>query len=822
MSLHRIRRPIDDSLGAVVPYGAIDAAGDIDLRGQGIMRSYGMRGFSPEGTAKEEVAAVATRLAAGMSQLGTGDMIHVIGHRLPATAYPEREFPTRAAWLIDAEHRAQFTTNHYWRTQLSLYLTHQYESALAGGVKAKLFASGQASTRPREELMQAQTRQLWASFEDAVADTLGLYRRTPQAIVRDLALMVTGKDYAPLVPAPGVRLNEVISSERWYGGVAPWVGDLHLRPVCITAYPAATVAQMLAVFWRHPGHMTLAARFICQDAQETQEQLQLERTFWVRTQLGSLVDIVARALNIPRRRTINQDVEQQIAEVDGAIAAAAGGLPFGWGTITLIIYDTDPERATLRARDMVKDCYALGLPARLEDANAAEAIMGAWPGNGWSNVRRPMISAGNFADLILPVTHWPGTPSIDSPFFPAGTPVPLICGGSGREPFNLPSHVAGVANQLIVGPTGSGKSGLLGVIMAATTGLAGARIVALDLDYSSYVLAHALQADYRELAADGSSPLCPLAHLDGANSLGWIFDWFMRLFARWPELALDETEVQDLTRALELAKTHGLRTLTLFTHLLQHPRLRAGLSNYITGGKWGHVFDGNPATGTGLPPLTVYELRGLVALGERAAAPAMELILHDVEAGMGATPTFIYFDEAWRMLSDEVSSDWLYSAIRTFRKRNAGITLATQSLTEIANSPYRDLLLECCPGKIFLPNPEAKGAYVREAYLKLGLTEREIELIASATPRRQYYFHSSQGRRLFSLDLGPLALALCAATGHQDVTQARELLAQYGTANFLEAWLHARGLGEVSLSMKAAAAPALIELKNANGQVFDA
>jgi len=120
MSLHRIRRPIDDSLGAVVPYGAIDAAGDIDLRGQGIMRSYGMRGFSPEGTAKEEVAAAATRLAAGMSQLGTGDMIHVIGHRLPATAYPEREFPTRAAWLIDAEHRAQFTTNHYWRTQLTL------------------------------------------------------------------------------------------------------------------------------------------------------------------------------------------------------------------------------------------------------------------------------------------------------------------------------------------------------------------------------------------------------------------------------------------------------------------------------------------------------------------------------------------------------------------------------------------------------------------------------------------------------------------------------------------------------------------------------
>ena len=146
------------------------------------------------------------------------------------------------------------------------------------------------------------------------------------------------------------------------------------------------------------------------------------------------------------------------------------------------------------------------------------------------------------------------------------------------------------------------------------------------------------------------------------------------------------------------------------------------LANYISGGKWGHIFDGeaiSPPPGGGA--VTVYEMRGLVALGERAAAPATELILHGAEMAMGTHPTFIYVDEAWRMLSDEVSADWLFDAIRTFRKRNAGITLATQSLTEIANSPYRDLLLESCPGKIFLPNPEAKGEYVREAYLKLGL-----------------------------------------------------------------------------------------------------
>jgi type IV secretion system protein TrbE len=187
--------------------------------------------------------------------------------------------------------------------------------------------------------------------------------------------------------------------------------------------------------------------------------------------------------------------------------------------------------------------------------------------------------------------------------------------------------------------------------------------------------------------------------------------------------------------------------------------------------------------------VTVYEMRGLVALGERAAAPATELILHGAETAMGSHPTFIYVDEAWRLLSDAVSAEWLFDAIRTFRKRNAGIVLATQSLNEIANSSYRDLLLESCPGKIFLPNPEASGAYVREAYLKLGLSEREIEIIAHAAPRRQYFFHSTQGRRLFTLNLGPIALRLCAATGARDVEAARALIQAYGAEHFLNAWL---------------------------------
>jgi type IV secretory pathway VirB4 component len=658
-----------------------------------------------------------------------------------------------------------------------------------------------------QHLADPSTQELSANFDPAakacrlfvddgsgpmrpLGGTIELRRLSAEETFRDLILSVTGKDYPAILPTGYVRLNEVIASERWYGGVAPAVGELHLRPVCVTGYPGATAPQWLALLLRNPGLLTLSARFITLDPVDAQDALRLERLHWVRETKGTFLDILRNTIwPSSARKNPNQDAEIQLASVNEAITAAAGGLPFGWMTITGVYRGTDTDRVTAAARNGVKDLSAIGITARVEDANADEAVVGTWPGEGVANVRRPMVNAGNFAELTLPVEHWPGTQFVDSPFYEPQTPVPLACGGTGNEPFYPPTHIGGVSSQLIIGPTGAGKSAALGAMVAGATGLPHARIVWLDVDYSSFVLAHALGATYIELAADNSSALAPLRHLDDENGLGWCFDWFSRLFLRW-DLSLNEAQAADLTSALELAKSQGIRSLGIFVTLIQDPRLRGILANYVAGSKWGHIFDGEaiaPPPGGGA--VSVYEMRGLMALGRRAASPATELILHGVECAMGAHPTFIYADEAWTLLSDEVSSDWLFDAIRTFRKRNAGIILATQSLTEIANSSYRDLLLESCPGKIFLPNPEASGAYVREAYLKLGLSEREIEIIAKAAPRRQYFFHSAAGRRLFTLNLGPLALRLCAATGARDVEAARALLKTYGPELFCEAWL---------------------------------
>jgi hypothetical protein len=133
--------------------------------------------------------------------------------------------------------------------------------------------------------------------------------------------------------------------------------------------------------------------------------------------------------------------------------------------------------------------------------------------------------------------------------------------------------------------------------------------------------------------------------------------------------------------------------------------------------------------------------------------------------------------------------DWL----RTLRKKNAAVVLSTQSLVEVASSPQRDVILESCPTKIPLPNPEAQNPVTAELYRKFGLASRQIEMLSFAVPKRQYYYLSPAGRRLFDLALGEATLALIGSGSKPDILRARQLIAKHGDRRAGE-WLRARAL----------------------------
>ncbi len=134
--------------------------------------------------------------------------------------------------------------------------------------------------------------------------------------------------------------------------------------------------------------------------------------------------------------------------------------------------------------------------------------------------------------------------------------------------------------------------------------------------------------------------------------------------------------------------------------------------------------------------------------------------------------------------------EWL----KTLRKKNVAVVFATQSLADVADSAIAPALIESCPTRIYLPNERAFEPQQRQAYERFGLNETEIDLIATAQRKRDYYYASPKGRRLFELALGPVALAFCGASD----STARELIARLERQNssvpFWRRFLKARQL----------------------------
>jgi type IV secretion system protein VirB4 len=154
----------------------------------------------------------------------------------------------------------------------------------------------------------------------------------------------------------------------------------------------------------------------------------------------------------------------------------------------------------------------------------------------------------------------------------------------------------------------------------------------------------------------------------------------------------------------------------------------------------------------------------------------------------------LILDEAWLFLKDATFAAQIQNWLKTLRKRNVAVVFASQELADVEASDIASTIIEACHTRIFLPNDRAREPRSRAFYEALGLNPRQIELIAEATPKRDYYLASRAGCRVFELGLGPAALAFAAASRPEDQMLIDQVLAAHGAPAFAAAWLDARGL----------------------------
>lgn len=228
------------------------------------------------------------------------------------------------------------------------------------------------------------------------------------------------------------------------------------------------------------------------------------------------------------------------------------------------------------------------------------------------------------------------------------------------------------------------------------------------------------------------------------------------------------------------------RTLTGFSVLLQDNDLKQAIRPYCIGGAHGRLLD---AENENLTNATVqaFETEGLI--GTSAAPAVLAYLFHRIEHRLDGRPTMLIIDEGWMALGDTGFADQLREWLKTLRKKNASVIFATQSLSDIDGCTIAPAIIESCHTRLLLPNDRAVEPQIMEIYRRFGLNDRQIEILARAAPKRDYYCQSRRGNRLFELGLSEIALALCAASSKDDQRAISDITSTQPPDGFLPAWL---------------------------------
>ena len=794
MNLAEYRRTAS-RLADYLPWAALVGEGVVLNKDGSFQRSAKFRGPDLDSAVAAELVAVAGRINNAFRRLGSGWSIFVEAQRSEAATYPSSTFPDPASALVDAERKADFEEEgaHFVS---SYFLTFLYlpPAEEAARTEAWLYEGRERSGVDPHEVLRGfidRTDRVLALLDGFMPSCRWL---DGAETLTYLHSCVSLSRHRVRVPETPIYLDALLADQPLTGGLEPRLGDGHLRILTIIGFPTATTPGLLDELNRLAFPYRWGTRAILLDKTDATRLLTKIRRQWF-AKRKSIAAILKEVMTNEASTLVDTDAANKAADADMALqelGADVAGMAYVTATIT--VWDTDPRVADEKLRLVEKVIQGRDFTAMAETVNAVDAWLGSLPGHAYANVRQPPISTLNLAHMIPLSAVWAGPERNDH----LGAP-PLLYGKTeGSTPFRLSLHIGDVGHTLVVGPTGAGKSVLLALMALQFRRYEGAQVFAFDFGGSIRAAALAMGGDWHDLGggltegSDASVSLQPLARIHDTYERAWAADWIVAILLREGIQITPEVKEYIWTALTSLASAPlEERTITGLAVLLQSNDLKQALRPFCVGGAYGRLLDAETEH-LGSSQVQAFEIEGLVGTG---AAPAvLSYLFHRVSDRLDGRPTLLIIDEGWLALDDEGFAGQLREWLKTLRKKNASVIFATQSLSDIDNSAIAPAIIESCPTRLLLPNERAIEPQITAIYRRFGLNDRQIEILARATPKRDYYCQSRRGNRLFELGLSEVGLALCAASSKTDQAAIDRIVAEHGREGFLSAWLRHRGV----------------------------
>jgi type IV secretion/conjugal transfer VirB4 family ATPase len=350
-------------------------------------------------------------------------------------------------------------------------------------------------------------------------------------------------------------------------------------------------------------------------------------------------------------------------------------------------------------------------------------------------------------------------------------------------PYYFSFHESDLAHTLVVGPAGSGKTSIVNFLISQFEKHSPCNRIIFDKDYSCWISTLIQNGSHidMDLRSGSAVKLNPFTLLKDPKNIIWLVE-FVKVLATTRGYVLAPDDDLDLLEAMSALRMQPdvFWTLSNYVTNLKSIHLKSQFSLWYGEGLYAKYFD-NLEDEFQLNPFVAIEMGGL--LGTDVAAPFMEYAFFRVNQMLDGRPTLIYIEECWFMLENKTFSARINDWLKTLRKKNAFVIMATQSLHEIATSEIFSSIIDNMQNRIYLANPSAYAH--RDMYeQKFGLNMTQVDRIANAIPKQQYYIVTPKMARMVNARF-PKEIMACTGADERSKTIFRK---HYADGMGVEGW----------------------------------
>ena len=559
------------------------------------------------------------------------------------------------------------------------------------------------------------------------------------------------------------------------------LNDDFVRVLTLKEMPGATHPLLLNGLLDIPANFHVVTEWHPVDNAAARKEINKRRRHYHNSKSSFISNLQDHQNSGPRDELVDDSKEAAVAELGDALTALGmEGKSFGEFTLSAVIYDEDRakvEHATAEFQKLFTTHDGLLYEERYNLLNAFFATV---PGNRQFNLRRQWALNSNYADLSFLFTVDSGrewNPHLEREHL-------AVLETTHATPYYLNLHSGDVAHTLVLGATGSGKSFTLNFLIQSLQKYQPLTFI-FDLGGSYETLTRGFGGTYLNVGLKNPGfTINPFSLELTHENLNFLYLFTKVLIEANGRYELTPEDEKALFSAVERMYKLPLdiRTLSNFASIIGP--LGERLHRWTQAGQFGYLFDNAEDTLT-FSRFQTFNFDGWSDYPD-ILEPLLFYVLQRASSEIerpenAATFKAFVIDEAWIFLKNRTIRDWITRAEKTWRKKNAAMILATQSVVELQASEMLHVVNESCPTKIFLANPEMDRSLYAEAF---HLNDTELDLIAGLVPPGQMLIRKAQSSKKVHLNVDSVTHWM-ATNNAKDNLKKREYFARYGIVDGL-------------------------------------